>query len=538
MQMSDDEEESAEAWVQEYLQQVDEETAADFQESLDSRIRERTISTDMFRGGVVVPKDMEVEEVQSAAQEALDEDTYTWLSDALEANTSVDENDPEAWVRATLTQIGDDNNQRSEFQNQFDVSAAEGGEEEMVTMEGGGESIEMPTGTSPEDARRAIEETFGEEGLKLTAHMISQNDKVDPDEAEDWVMSSLTLAQINNPDGFENQVTELQDSLIDEEEESEEDDKSRSQELLDDFEPEGDWQAYTDPVSDLLEEGESAGDIMTALKETAEVGDHKLEDDQIRQIGFDAYEEATERNAPIEETADNPNLAMDWGNEFPEAMEERARELFGDDYETLEDSFSMWSEDPHGPEMASMWNYAMNATGNGNVPEGIEGEPTEEEVAAIKAMASTNTSTLSEVYGDTIPVFRPVKGDAAQELKTAKEEDSEDPIEFSHRPAESWSSDIEQIAQRTDFEDEDVAVIRREVSPEDVMASSMLGNPGMDTEDNQFVVTSEPSTEYKTDDVLTEENLKEPDGVMEQVAWAADKAGGGGGTAEEEGESE
>jgi hypothetical protein len=537
MQMSDEEEQDSEAWVQEYLHRVeDEETVDEFQDALDQRIRERKISTDMYRGGVVVPDDMNLAETKDAAREVLGDDTFEWMRGAVEANSSVDENDPESWVRATLTQIGDDSNARREFQNQFDVSAAEGDEEpKMVTMQGGGEEIEMPTGTTAEDARDAIGETFSDEALKLTARSIEERG-ADPDDPKQWVMTSLTLAQINNPEGFENHVDELQDSLVETDEAEDEDPENRSVELIDDFDPEGDWQSYVDPVTDLLEEGESAGDIVSALKEHGSVGDHSLEDNQVRQVAFRAHKEATERNAPIEETADNPTLSMDWGNEFPEAMRDRARERFGDQYEQVEQGFGMWSEDPHGEEMASMWNYVMNQTGNGNVPEGIEGNPEEEEVEALATMHQMNQDTLQEIYGESVPVFRPISGRAAQELKDAKESDEEGPIEFSHRPAESWSSDIEQIANRTEFEGDEPVVIRREVSTENVMASSLLGNPGMDTEDNGFVVMSDDRTEYQTDDVLTSEDLKDPEVVMEQVEWSTgtitDEEG------EEEGDSE
>lgn len=538
---------TAEEWTEAYIENAsnrleDESAVANeleqFQEAIDQRVRERTISTDKYRGGVVIPEDADIDTVQQASQEVLDPGDYQWLSNAMEVNTSVDEDDPETWVRATLTQIGDDNNALTEFQNQFDVTVAEGDEEpNMVTMQGGGEEIEMPTGTSAEDARNAIGETFGDEGLKMTAHTIAQNDELDADEPKDWVMSSLTLAQINNPEGFENQVNELQDSLIESDEAEGEDDMSRSAELLDDFDPEGDWQSYVDPVTDLLEEGESASDIMTALEEHGGVGDHKLEDNQIRQVAFDAHKEATERNAPIQETADNPTLSMDWGNEFPEAMRDRAQELLGDNYSMVEEGFSSWSEDPFGEQMASMWNHAINHTGNGNVPEGIQGRPEEDEVQAIATMHEMNQDTLQDVYGDSVPVFRPVSGQAAQELKSAKESDEDEDIQFSHRPAESWSSDIEQISNRTDFEEGETAVIRREVPTENVLASSLLGNPGMETEDNEFVVMSEEQTEYKPDDVLTGEDLKDPESVMEQVAWSSDTIEDSE-ASEEEGESE
>jgi len=538
MTMDEDEQKNAEAWTENFLQSVDDETAQEFQGALDQRIRERTVSTDKFRGGVVVPNDITPETAENAMYDTLDYETYEMLAEAIRSNPSADETDPDTWVRATLTQIGDDNNQRQQFQSQFDVSVAETDEEpKMVTMTGGGESIEMPTNTAPEDARRAIEDTFSEEALKLTAHALEQRE-MNVEDPKNWVMTSLTLAQVNNPEGFGNQVTELQDSLIDEGEDEDEGDLSRSEELLDDFEPEGDWQAYTDPVSDLLEEGESGSDIVDALRNYGTVGDHALEDNQIRQIAFDAYDDATERNAPIEETADNPTLAMDWGNEFPEAMQERQRELFAD-FELVKEGISAWSDDPHGPEMASMWNYVMNHTGNGNIPEGVQGEPDEDQVQALTGLHSIHQDTLQEVYGDTVPVFRPVTGSAATELTNAKDADDDEPIEFNHRPAESWSSDIEQIANRTDFEDEEVAVVRRDVPTSDVLASSLLGSPGFDADDNQFMVMSESRTEYEKDDVLTGDDLQDPNTVMEQVQWAADTAGGGEDSQEgQEGDSE
>lgn len=523
-QLDDDQKESAEAWTEAFLSRVDNETVEQFQDVVDQRIRERTITTDKYRGGVVVPNDLSIDEAKQAMQQTFDQGTYQSLESLIEADTSVDENEPDPWVLAALTQIGDNDELRSEYQSHFDVSITEEEEVESVILSGGGESIEMPTGTTDEEVRSAIEETIGEDFLKHTAGFM-EDQGMDIEDPKNWIKTSLSLSHIDNPEGFEQTVTELQDSVITAVEEDAEEDQNRSVELISDFDPEGDWQSFVDPVSDLMEEGESASDILSALENEAKIGEHKLEDAQIRQIAFDAHKEASERNAPIEATADNPTLAMDWGNEFPEAMRDQMEERFGDEYEQMKESFSAWSDNPHDESMASFWNYVMNESGNGNIPEGIQGDPSQDGVDSIERMHEINRDTLQEIYGESIPVFRPVTGKAAKRLKEAKESDEEE-FEFSHRPAETWSSDIEQIAQRTEWEDEDMTVIRREVSPEQVLASSMIGSPGMDTEDNEFVVMSDSHTEYKGDDVLVEDDLKDPKAVMEQVSWANETAGG------------
>jgi len=529
MTMSEEEKEDPEAWIRAFGDSVTEEANQNFQDALDERIRERTVSTDKYRGGVVVPNEVTTEQVREAMGATMDAETVEWLSGAMENSPAVDGNDPDSWVRAALTQIGDDSEQRTEFQNQFDVSAAvseEGdGDVGTVTMSGGGESIEMPTNTSAEEARAAVEETLGQDFLTHTAGFM-EDQGADVEDPKQWVMNGLTLSQIANPEGFETTVSEMQDSLIETNEEPEE---SRATQVVTEHDAEGDWQSFVDPVTDLLEEGESAGDIVQSLKEDAEIDGHPLQDEQIRTLAFEAHKEASERNPPgVDETPDTPSLAMDWGNEFPEAMRDRMQENHPEAYEQLNESFEPWSDDPHSEEMNSFWNYAVQHSGNGNIPE-MEGRPenvTQEEVEAVQRLHEVTQDTLTELYGDTVPLFRPVGGSAASELKNAKESDEDDDIQFTHRPAESWSGDIEQIAQRTDFEDGESVVIRREVPTEDVLASSVTGSPGLDAQDNEFVVSSPTETEYKRGDVLTGDDLKDPQATMEQAAWANKTTGG------------
>lgn len=524
------EEASAEDWTQAYLGRIgdNEELVAEFQDKLDERIRERSVSIDSERSSVVVPRDVSPEDVREAAQSVLGEQRYELMAEMIETNPSVDESDPDTWIKGTLNWVGDDAERVSTFQDQFDVSAAgresesEEGESVEVGSDGIDTTIVVPDDVETSDVKNAIQESLGSDAVSVLESFMEHYDEESADDPHTWVENTMEMIALENPEGADGVIENFRESLLEDHIDTDDSDDERREafQRIADYDHEGEWQAYQNPTIQLIRDGVDGSEIAEALEEEA-----GLEPEQVVNIAWESYDQIGERNAPnMTETTDNPSLTMDYGNEFPAAVEERVAAHFGNDaYEMMESiAGEWWDEGRFSRDRAAMWQLAAEQTGNSNIPEDdgqlLEADVSAEEREVMEAYKSHVHGALQELYGDSVPVYRAINDeDLVNRIQEAREADGNESIEFDHRPLESWSSDLKETSLTSG---EDGVVVRREVPVEDVWASSLTGF--RDAHRNEFLIQSEGDVEYSGDDVLAGSEVYDGGKSMDQVSWAAD----------------
>lgn len=180
--------------------------------------------------------------------------------------------------------------------------------------------------------------------------------------------------------------------------------------------------------------------------------------------------------------------------------------------------FEGWSGSAK-PNNIELFKHVSNLSGNQNYRDKYSDEietynlKTQEKNMINKRWDKTE-DILREAFGEEIPVFRGIHGEAAEKLRQGNAEKEE--VQWNHRPIASFSTDPKHAKSFAQNSDNGI-VIRQKVPVTDAIASSHDGT--LVSFESEIAFARPSSIELSPDQIIPQENLESEGEMLEQYKW-------------------